>query len=174
MNSLFLISTGFLSTLFLEARAQQVAVTKDSAVTKFFQRTTGWIASDGGLSVNLSDGRTLWLMGDSHIDDYDTATGTIPCLFQVRNAALLQPAGDWNSATTKTLIGTGPGIKSLFKRTTDNKLLVLARHRHTIERHGVRVLRRIEKNRRRNFWLCRHGKRYVGKDEISRNEGGEL
>lgn len=95
-------------------------VYKDSLATRFFQRTSGWIASDGALSVALADGRTLWLMGDSHIDDYDTVTGTIPCLFQVRNAALLQPANNWSQADTETLTGDGPGIKSLFKTTADD------------------------------------------------------
>lgn len=90
-------------------------VYKDSVATNFFRRTAGWIASDGAASVPLADGRTLWLMGDSHIDDYDQESGTIPCLFQVRNAALLQPADDWKWQNTQTLIGEGPGIKSLFK-----------------------------------------------------------
>lgn len=105
-----------------ESAAQQQApeIYKDSTVVRFFQRTEGWIASDGALSVALSDGRTLWLMGDSHIDDYDEATGTIPCLFQVRNAALVQAAGSWSQEQTQTLIGEGPGIKSFLKRTPDD------------------------------------------------------
>lgn len=107
----------------LQGTAQQKsgnAVYKDQTATDFFKRSSGWIASDGGLTVHLSDNRTLWLMGDSHIDDYDPKTETIPCLFQVRNAALLQPNNDWNWQQTKTLIGNGPGIKSLFKHTQDN------------------------------------------------------
>ena len=99
---------------------QKAAVYKDSVATRFFRRTSGWIASDGALSVALADRRTLWLMGDSHIDDYDSATGTIPCLFQVRNAALLQPANSWSRADTETLTGDGPGIKSLFKTKADD------------------------------------------------------
>lgn len=94
---------------------------KDSAAINFFRRTKGWIASDGGITIRLSDGSTLWLMGDSFVDDYDSATGTVPCLFNVRNAALLQPAGDWNWRNTKTLIGNGPGIKSYFKNNPDDK-----------------------------------------------------
>jgi hypothetical protein len=99
---------------------QKSGAYRDSIVTRFFQRTTGWIASDGALSVGLADGRTLWLMGDSYIDDYDTVTGTIPCLFQVRNAALLQLANSWRRADAETLTGDGPGIKSLFKTTSDD------------------------------------------------------
>jgi hypothetical protein len=97
-------------------------VYKDQVATQFFQRTSGWIASDGALSVPLSDGRTLWLMGDSHIDDYDESTGTIPLLFQVRNAALLQPADDWDWTNTQTLIGSSTGIKSLFKKTVNDSV----------------------------------------------------
>lgn len=105
---------------FTEAAGQTPGVYMDRVVTQFFQRTTGWIASDGALSVALDDGRTLWLMGDSHIDDYDQLTGTIPCLFQVRNAALLQSRGSWEPSDTETLTGDSQGIKSLFKTTQDN------------------------------------------------------
>src|SRR5690349_19566905 len=51
------------------------AARKDSVFTELFRRTTGWTAGDGALSVPLSDGRVLWLFGDSHIDDLDPATG---------------------------------------------------------------------------------------------------
>ena len=93
---------------------------KDTTVTNFFRRTTGWISSDGGLTIPLADGRTLWLMGDSHIDDYDPATATVNCLFQVRNAALVQPKASWRPNNTSTLIGTGPGIKSFLKNNPDD------------------------------------------------------
>src|SRR5438046_10044486 len=65
---------------------------KDRSFTEFCRRTSGWTAGDGAVSVPLSDGRVLWLFGDSHVDDYDQATGTMPCLFQVRNAGLVQQA----------------------------------------------------------------------------------
>jgi hypothetical protein len=90
-------------------------VHKDSTVTKFFKRTAGCIAGDGGFTVPLSNNKILWLMGDSHIDDYDKASATVPCLFQVRNTALLQPAGDWNNVNTGTLTGTDAGLKSYLK-----------------------------------------------------------
>ena len=96
-------------------------VYKDSTVINFFRRTNGWIASDGGLTARLSDGSVLWLMGDSHINDYDSVTGTIPCLFQVRNAAVLQPANNWDWHATKTLTGNSTGIKSYLKNNTDDK-----------------------------------------------------
>ncbi|MEP6513170.1 MAG: hypothetical protein ABJA79_04845, partial [Parafilimonas sp.] len=105
----------------IHAQQNNAAVYKDSTAIKFFQRTYGWIASDGGYTIPLSDGSSLWLFGDSHIDDYDSASGTIPCLFQVRNAAMLQPHKDWNWQHTKTLIGNGTGIKSYFKNNPDHK-----------------------------------------------------
>src|SRR5947208_3090330 len=43
----------------------------DSEATAFFQRTNGWVAGDGAISIPLSvKGRTqvLWLFGDSHLD----------------------------------------------------------------------------------------------------------
>ena len=80
-----------------------LVASKDTTVTRFFRRTKGCIAADGGFSVPLRNGRVLWLMGDSHLDDLDSATGTVPCLFQARNAALLQPHADWNAANTMTL-----------------------------------------------------------------------
>lgn len=88
---------------------------KDTAVTNFFKRSTGCIAGDAGFSVPLTDNKVLWLMGDSHIDDYDVATKTVPCLFQVRNAALLQPKNNWNQANTLTLTGMSKGSKSFLK-----------------------------------------------------------
>ncbi len=92
-------------------------VYKDEAFTDFFKRTSGWVAGDGAISIPLSDGRVVWLFGDSHIDDYDPATETVPCLFQVRNCALLQEKKDLQHP--RTLIGQGPGFKSLFKNISD-------------------------------------------------------
>ena len=97
---------------------------KDSLVTGFFDRKSGWIASDAGFSIPLSDGRNLWAMNDSYIDHFDTMAGTTPCLFQVRNAALVQPMGNWNPTATATRIGTGPGIPSLFKNNPDDNYLL--------------------------------------------------
>lgn len=95
-------------------------VYKDSTVTQFFQRTSGWVAGDGAFSVPLSDGRTFWTMGDSFIDTYDEETGTIPCLFNVNNAGLLQPENNWDWTKTKTLDSKNPDTKTFFTDTTDN------------------------------------------------------
>ncbi|CAN5387292.1 hypothetical protein BH09BAC1_BH09BAC1_10270 [soil metagenome] len=80
--------------------------TKDEAFTDYFRRTdNGWVAGDGGTSIPLSDGRVLWLWGDSHIGNYEAATQTVPCLFQVNNAGLVNSIS--NPGQMTTLIGTG-------------------------------------------------------------------
>lgn len=99
-------------------------VYKDTTVTNFFRRETGHIASDGGFSIPLSNGKVLWLMGDSHINDYRASDGTMNWLFQVRNAGLLQPANDWKWQNTGTLIGTDASVPSYIKFTPDNKFWV--------------------------------------------------
>lgn len=93
--------------------APALAVYKDVAATNFFRRTSGLIAGDVALSVPVTGNKALWLFGDSYIDTYDAASATVPCLFQVNNAALLHNSNDYANATTIT--GTSSGIKSLFK-----------------------------------------------------------
>jgi hypothetical protein len=94
---------------------------KDTVITNYFRRETGLIASDNAISVPLSNGKVFWNFGDAFIDSYDPVTKTIPCLFQVRNAALVQPMHDWKWQNTQTLIGTNTtGIKSLFKNNTND------------------------------------------------------
>jgi len=86
----------------------QSPVHPDTMINHFFRRDTGWIASDGCISIPLSDRRVLWMMGDSYIDHFNKARGTVGCLFQVRNSALLQPLGNWEPEATRTLVGPGP------------------------------------------------------------------
>jgi len=97
---------------------------KDSLVTGFFDRKSGWIASDGSFTIPLSDGRVFWAMNDSYIDHLDTMAGTTPCLFQVRNAGLVQPLNNWSWPATSTRIGSSSGVPSLFKNNTDDNYLL--------------------------------------------------
>jgi hypothetical protein len=83
------------------------------AYTQLFRKTSGWVAGDGAFSIPLTDGRVIWLFGDSHIGGYDSASQTVPCLFQVRNAAFVHHRNDLQRH--QTLIGRPPGIPSLFK-----------------------------------------------------------
>jgi predicted alpha-1,2-mannosidase len=83
----------------------KTVVYKDSVATAFFKRTKGVVAMDGGFTVTLNNGKDLWLFGDSYIDHYDSITHSLPCLFQARNSALLQPsANDWNWHNTIALV----------------------------------------------------------------------
>lgn len=105
------------TALCISAQAESRAC-KDKAFTGFFQRTNGWVSGDGAISVPLSDGRDLWLFGDSHLDDYDPKTQTTACLFQCRNAGLLQDnTNDLKHA--RTLQTTKPIFKSWFKNSTN-------------------------------------------------------
>jgi uncharacterized protein DUF5005 len=94
-------------------------VYKDGAWTSFFQRTAGWVAGDGATSVPLSDGRVLWLFGDSHVDDFDAKTGTVPALFQVRNAAMIHPTSNPTRAATQ--IVNSPANQNLFRHPDGGK-----------------------------------------------------
>jgi hypothetical protein len=89
----------------------------DPQFTAFFQRTNGWVSGDGAISIPLSDGRVLWLFGDSHLDDIDLKTGTMPCLFQARNAGMVQRTNDFQNPVT--LAGQSPGPRSWFRNSTN-------------------------------------------------------
>jgi hypothetical protein len=93
---------------------------KDKLFTDFFRCTSGWVAGDGASSVPLSDGRVLWLFGDSHINDYDAGTGTMACLFQVRNAAMVQDLR--HTERLRTLLDDSSRDKTLFKHPEDRAL----------------------------------------------------
>jgi hypothetical protein len=94
-----------------------LVVYKDTVFTKYFQRTSGWIAGDGAHSIPLKDDRSLWSFGDSNIGFYDAATKTIPCLFQVRNAGLTM--GLSSPASQITFTGRGSPA-SLYALGTNN------------------------------------------------------
>src|SRR5512133_1793700 len=67
----------------------------DTAFTEYFRmKGPGWVASDATISVPLPDGRVMWLMGDTNIDDYRDSDTSMPCLFQIRNSILVQDATD--------------------------------------------------------------------------------
>lgn len=63
---------------------------EDDTFTNYFQRNTGWQAGDATISVPLPDGRTLWLFGDSHVNQTIDSNGQLPCLFNTRNAMMVQ------------------------------------------------------------------------------------
>lgn len=90
---------------------------KDTIFTNYFRTTTGWVAGDGAISFPLHNGKSLWLYGDSHIGHYDSATNTVPCLFQVRNAAVSMGIADPDEQQTHI---SPKSPQSLFQVYNDN------------------------------------------------------
>jgi hypothetical protein len=117
----------FFTILISQGFAQQVH--PDSTLTNFFRREKGMIAADGGYTIPLSDGRVLWLFGDSYVDDLDPQTGTTPCLFGANNSLLVQPKGDWDWRHTITQPGSN-GTQSFFKAQPDNFIWPLDGFQH--------------------------------------------
>ncbi len=63
----------------------------DTTFTNYFKRGgNGWNAGDGTSSVALPDGRTLWMFGDSHVDQGVNDDNELPCLFNARNSIMVQ------------------------------------------------------------------------------------
>lgn len=69
--SFLLFSFQFLFIFVSFGQKSSDTVYKDSEVVNFFRRTKGWVAGDGAFTVPLSNGKILWIMGDSFIDTYD-------------------------------------------------------------------------------------------------------
>ncbi|RYZ95650.1 MAG: hypothetical protein EOP47_25420 [Sphingobacteriaceae bacterium] len=109
--------SGSMAKWYIELR--RPLVYRDPIVTAFFERTEGCIANDAGTTTLLDDGRVLWTLGDTYIDRYRESDKTVPCLFQVRNAALLQPANNWNWRQTQTLLSPAKG--TLYQPIADGK-----------------------------------------------------
>ena len=105
-------------TLPLPGTAAQLTVYRDKAFTGLFRRTNGIVASDGAFTIALSDNRVIWLFGDCYVDSYHD--GTVPCLFQARNAAMVHDRDDLQNV--RPLIGQHKGFKSLFKMGTNEEL----------------------------------------------------
>lgn len=70
-----------------EAKAPEAFI--DSVFLQYFRQTSGLTAAQGTNSILLSNGKTLWLFGNGHIDDYDALSGLIACTTNVKNAAML-------------------------------------------------------------------------------------
>jgi PKD repeat protein len=74
---------------------------RDTVFIEYFRRGgPGWVASDATISMPLPGGRSLWLMGDTNLDDYTASDTSMPCLFHVRNSLLVQDASNRNKFIT--------------------------------------------------------------------------
>ncbi|MBA3648460.1 MAG: DUF5005 domain-containing protein [Chitinophagales bacterium] len=72
----------------------------DTTFTNYFRETHGFIAGDATISIALPNGKSMFLFGDSHINDLDTSNNTIPCLFQVHNCFTILDSADPNHMKT--------------------------------------------------------------------------
>ena len=84
---------------------------KDTLFTSYFKRSSGWIAADGAYSIALNNGQSLWAFGDSHINNYDAATQSVPCLFDARSSLLLISI---SSPLNQTTLPGNQGTNSYF------------------------------------------------------------
>ena len=57
---------------------------KDPVFTNYFKTTTGFVAGDGAYSTALNNGKSMWVFGDSYVNNYDPATQSVPCIFDAR------------------------------------------------------------------------------------------
>lgn len=120
---------------------------QDAAFTNYFRREADWTAGDATISIPLPGNKILWLFGDSHINGYQAADTSLPCQFQVRNAAMVQEKSHPDSMIT--LLGPGQN-RTLFKlyspepphhyfwpghgyATADTVYIFLNRYRDTVE-----------------------------------------
>jgi hypothetical protein len=88
----------------------------DSVFTEYFRPTSGgWTAGDATLSVPLPDGRTIWLFGDSYLENVNTTNNTLSCLFQIRNCMVVQDAANPSILTTIIDEGQSGVLRSTFK-----------------------------------------------------------
>lgn len=100
-----------------EVSAQNTAY-PDTVFTNYFRCETGWNAGDATISIPLPDNRVLWLFGDSYIDTYNPADTSLPCMFQVRNAAMVQDKNNPNQMTTLLDYAQQGNNQALFKLST--------------------------------------------------------
>ncbi|HNB80471.1 MAG TPA: hypothetical protein PLP14_00120 [Chitinophagaceae bacterium] len=109
MNKIFILggcSTVLLLTSCLKGHIPHETIIPeariDSVFLHYFQQQTGVIAAEGTTSLPLSDGRTLWLFGTAHLNDYQTGTGMMNCLPNAHNAAMIS-----SSTFTMQTLNTG-------------------------------------------------------------------
>lgn len=66
-----------------------IYVCRDSSYIGLFTRSSGWTGGDATYSVDLENGKTLWMFGDSFIDQV-SEDGSRPSLRLINNVLVLQ------------------------------------------------------------------------------------
>ncbi|MEP7217905.1 MAG: hypothetical protein ABI876_03265 [Bacteroidota bacterium] len=86
-NLLLLLLLGILSARIAHAQVMGI----DTIFTRSMEHDSGgWTAGDATISIPLPDGRTAWLFGDSYLMAVRSSDHTLACLFDVRNAVMVQ------------------------------------------------------------------------------------
>jgi hypothetical protein len=105
---------------------------RDDLVTRYFMRTSGTVAWDGNQSVPLTygpyNGKQMWLTNDEFYNQLN-ANGKINCygsnleFFHKNNAAMIQPADNWDpAATTNIILNNGTYQEEIFHDLTGHVL----------------------------------------------------
>lgn len=106
--------------LLCESKAQFVQASHtDTTFTNYFRNTEAgtMTAGDGGMSVKLPDGRTVWLISDSYISAVNAADTSLACLFDINNCLMVQDSVQQNQFVT--LYNTeATGVSRTFFTTT--------------------------------------------------------
>ena len=76
-----------------------VYVCRDSTYIKLFTRSKGWTGGDATYSVDLKNGKTLWMFGDTFIDQVSSDRSR-PTFRLINNSLVLQ-----NGSEMKTFHG---------------------------------------------------------------------
>ncbi len=101
----------------------------DSVFTEYFRLNSGgWTAGDATISVALPDGRTIWLFGDSYLENVNTNDTTLPCLFQIRNCMVVQDSVNLSLLTTHIDEQAQGVLRSTFKLAPDNPAILWPGH----------------------------------------------
>jgi hypothetical protein len=85
-------------------------VCRDSTYIKLFTRTKGWTGGDATYSVDLKNGKTLWMFGDSFIDQVSEDRSR-PTFRLINNSVVLQ-----DGLTMKTFHGGTAGNPQAFAK----------------------------------------------------------
>jgi hypothetical protein len=96
---------------------------RDDDVVRFFQRTSGSEAFDGGSSIALSTGTSLWTSGDVYYNQLN-AQGEFRCgqIFNYHNSMLVQPASQsWDPTQTVNVLS--PNGVQLFHDSNSKDLI---------------------------------------------------
>lgn len=92
---------------------KSITARRDEEYEKAFNRKTGWTGADGTYSVPLSDGRTIWLFGDTLIDNVPPSGKHTESTLMINNSIALQNGRD-PSAIKFITGGTDKDAASFF------------------------------------------------------------